>query len=132
MGGTTTWERWDSMLPDGSVNPGEMTSFNHYAFGSVADWVHQKIGGLAPGEPGWKTVKVEPEPGGGITTAKAAYLGPYGWVNGSWTVEEDGFRLKVNIPPNSRAMVKLPGEDEIRSIGSGTQEFFVEGYQMPE
>jgi alpha-L-rhamnosidase len=29
MGATTPWERWDSMLPDGSVNPGEMTSFNH-------------------------------------------------------------------------------------------------------
>ncbi|KAG7109209.1 Alpha-L-rhamnosidase like protein [Verticillium longisporum] len=40
MGGTTTWERWDSLLPDGSLNPGEMLSFNHYAFGSVADWIH--------------------------------------------------------------------------------------------
>jgi len=52
MGATTTWERWDSLLPDGSVNPGSMTSFNHYAFGSVADWLHQKIGGLAIGAPG--------------------------------------------------------------------------------
>ena len=33
MGATTVWERWDSLLPDGSVNPGEMTSFNHYALG---------------------------------------------------------------------------------------------------
>ena len=45
MGATTVWERWDSMLPDGSVNPGEMTSFNHYALGSVADWLHRTIGG---------------------------------------------------------------------------------------
>ncbi len=35
MGATTIWERWDSLLPDGSVNPGEMTSFNHYALGAV-------------------------------------------------------------------------------------------------
>ena len=49
MGATTIWERWDSLLPDGSVNPGEMTSFNHYAFGAVADWMHRVIGGLAPG-----------------------------------------------------------------------------------
>ena len=48
MGATTVWERWDSMLPDGSVNPGQMTSFNHYAFGAVADWMHRVIGGLAP------------------------------------------------------------------------------------
>src|SRR5665648_1144760 len=41
MGATTIWERWDSMLPDGSINPGEMTSFNHYALGAVADWLHR-------------------------------------------------------------------------------------------
>lgn len=40
QGGTTIWERWDSQRPDGSVNPGEMTSFNHYGLGSVADWLH--------------------------------------------------------------------------------------------
>ncbi|MGL1682664.1 hypothetical protein ACSTIO_23860, partial [Vibrio parahaemolyticus] len=47
MGATTVWERWDSMLPDGSVNPGEMTSFNHYALGAVADWLHRTVAGLA-------------------------------------------------------------------------------------
>ena len=53
MGATTIWERWDSMLPDGSINPGEMTSFNHYALGAVADWMHRCIGGIAPLEPGY-------------------------------------------------------------------------------
>ena len=48
MGATTIWERWDSMLPDGRVNPGEMTSFNHYALGAVGDWLHRVVGGLAP------------------------------------------------------------------------------------
>ncbi len=48
MGATTIWERWDSMLPDGKVNPGEMTSFNHYALGAVADWLHRTAAGLAP------------------------------------------------------------------------------------
>ena len=45
MGATTIWERWDSMLPDGTINPGEMTSFNHYALGAVADWLHRTVGG---------------------------------------------------------------------------------------
>ena len=53
MGATTVWERWDSMLPDGTINPGEMTSFNHYALGAVADWMHRTIGGIAPAEPGY-------------------------------------------------------------------------------
>ncbi|WP_306214322.1 family 78 glycoside hydrolase catalytic domain, partial [Actinoplanes sp. RD1] len=56
MGATTVWERWDSMLPDGSLNPGEMTSFNHYALGAVADWIHRRIGGIAPLEPGYAKV----------------------------------------------------------------------------
>lgn len=55
MGSTTIWERWDSMLPDGKINPREMTSFNHYALGSVATFMHSVIGGLAPVTEGWKT-----------------------------------------------------------------------------
>lgn len=133
MGGTTTWERWDSLLPNGSVNPGSMTSFNHYAFGSVADWVHQKVGGLAPAEPGWKTVKVAPEPGGNITYAKAGYLGPYGMVNSSWTVGDAGFNLEISVPPNSKAVVTLPGGNgETKEVGSGKHDFKVEGFKMPE
>ncbi len=55
MGATTIWERWDSMLTDGTINPGQMTSFNHYALGSVADWMHANIGGITPIEAGWKS-----------------------------------------------------------------------------
>ena len=57
MGATTIWERWDSMLPDGTINPGQMTSFNHYALGAVADWMHRTVGGLAPAEPGYRRVR---------------------------------------------------------------------------
>ena len=71
MGATTIWERWDSMLPDGTINPGEMTSFNHYALGAVADWMHRTIGGLAPLEPGYAKVLVAPRPGGGLTWCRA-------------------------------------------------------------
>src|SRR5262249_39916577 len=63
MGATTIWERWDSMLPDGSINPGEMTSFNHYALGSVADWMHRTIGGIAPAAPGYRELRFAPVPG---------------------------------------------------------------------
>ena len=49
MGATTVWERWDSLLPDGSINRTEMTSFNHYALGAIADFLHRVVAGLAPG-----------------------------------------------------------------------------------
>ncbi len=90
MGATTIWERWDSLLPDGSVNPGEMTSFNHYALGAVADWMHRTIGGIAPLEPGCSKVVVAPRPGGGITWARATLRTPHGTLSVSWTLGPDG------------------------------------------
>lgn len=81
------WERWDSMLPDGSINPGEMTSFNHYALGSVASWLHSTLGGISPLSAGWKKVLFAPIPGGTITSAKSSFLSPYGLLECSWDVE---------------------------------------------
>ena len=90
QGATTVWERWDSLLPDGTVNPGQMTSFNHYALGAVADWMHRVIGGLAPAAPGYRRIRFAPRPGGGLTSASARQLTPYGEASISWRVEDDG------------------------------------------
>lgn len=78
MGATTTWERWDSMSADGSISPGEMTSFNHYALGSVMNWLHECVAGVSPIAPGRKTFKVKPVPGGTITSCAVLYETPYG------------------------------------------------------
>src|SRR6185295_5734005 len=78
MGATTVWERWDSMRPDGSVNPDGMTSFNHYALGAVADWMHRTIAGLAPGAPGYRRLIVRPRPPQALTMAAASHITPYG------------------------------------------------------
>lgn len=118
MGATTVWERWDSMLPDGSINPGSMTSFNHYALGSVADWLHTVVGGVRPLEAGLKTFAVRPRPGGGLTACEVSFEGPYGRIGCRWAVEAreaDGvkvFKMRVEVPPNSRALVVLPGQEE--------------------
>lgn len=121
MGGTTIWERWDSMLPDGSINPGEMTSFNHYALGAVADWMHRVIGGLAPSAPGYRRIRVAPRPGGAITSARSEHLSPYGRILIQWTISEDMFHLEAEIPANTRAEIHLPGEpgDAPIEVGSG-------------
>ena len=120
MGATTIWERWDSMLPDGSINPGEMTSFNHYALGAVADWLHRIVGGLAPAEPGYKKILFRPQPGGGITRASAQHLTPYGLAECVWEYHGGKMNVMVTVPPNTTGMVSLPGrESEFGSIGSG-------------
>jgi len=54
MGATTIWERWDSILPSSKVNSGSMTSFNHYALGSVVDWLHGTVGGISSVD-GWQS-----------------------------------------------------------------------------
>jgi len=132
MGATTIWERWDSMLPDGSINAGEMTSFNHYALGAVADWIHRTIGGLAPTEPGYRRLKISPRPGGGLTHARARHLTPYGMAECDWKIKDGNLSLDVVIPPNTSAFVKLPGSDAVPvEVGSGTWHWDVP-YQDPD
>ena len=120
MGATTIWERWDSMLPDGSINPGEMTSFNHYALGAVADWMQRTIAGLAPAEPGYRKLEFRPHPGGGLTYARASHLTPYGLAECRWKQTDGQMDLDVVVPPNTSANVVLPWDTENPfEIGSG-------------
>jgi len=130
MGATTVWERWDSMLPDGSINPGEMTSFNHYALGAVADWMHRTIGGLTPTEPGYRRTEVRPRPGGGLTHAQAKHITPYGLAEASWKIESGKFDLNMIVPPNTTILVILPNGDE-HEVGSGKWHWSVD-YQDPD
>jgi len=121
MGATTIWERWDSLLPDGSVNPGEMTSFNHYALGAVADWLHRTVGGLAPAEPGYHRLDVRPRPGGSLTHARARHRTPYGLAECAWRIADGEITVEVVVPPNATARVALPGSDvEPVEVGSGS------------
>lgn len=119
MGATTIWERWDAMLPDGSINPGEMTSFNHYALGAVADWMHRVVGGLAPAEPGYRTVRVAPRPGGGLTWAETSLDTPHGRVAVAWRLGPGGeFEVEVTVPEGVVAELDVPGAAP-RRVGGG-------------
>jgi alpha-L-rhamnosidase len=129
MGATTIWERWDSMLPDGSINPGEMTSFNHYALGAVADWMQRTIGGIAPAEPGYRVISVHPRPGGALTSATAALETGYGRVATAWTIEDGQFSLELTVPTGVEALVVLPGTHEELRVGSGRHEWTVPLHQ---
>jgi alpha-L-rhamnosidase len=122
QGATTTWERWDSLLPDGTANPGRMTSFNHYALGAVADWLHRSVVGLAPAEPGYRTLAVRPVPGPGLTWAAARHQTPYGIAEVSWRLEGELMRIRLTVPHGTTALVQLPGQAEFRT-GPGQHEF---------
>jgi alpha-L-rhamnosidase len=125
MGATTIWERWDSMLPDGSINPGDMTSFNHYALGAVADFMHRVVAGLSTEGAGSARLRIAPRPGGGLTRASARHHGPLGIASSSWRRFGTSFELEVEVPPGASATVVMPG-NEIGSsqvVGPGRHTF---------
>ena len=122
MGATTIWERWDSMLPDGSINPGEMTSFNHYALGAVADWVYQVVLGIRAAEPGYRRIRIQPTPGPGIDWARGAYDSVAGRIEVSWTTADGGFGLEITVPDGVETEVLLPS-GETRTVTGGHHSF---------
>lgn len=145
-GATTMWERWDSIRPDGSFQDAGMNSFNHYAYGSVGQWMYQNLAGIAPGEPGFRKIVVRPRPGGGVNRAAGRFASPYGTVSTRWTREGDGsFTLDVTVPVNATAEVWVPARSEgqvrgeeavferledgcaVFSVGSGSRRFTVRG-----
>ncbi len=119
MGATTIWERWDSMLADGRVNPGEMTSFNHYALGSVVDWLHLRVGGLAPAAPGYRRIEVAPLVSGGLTWAEARHVTPYGLATVRWDLRDGAIDLEATVPPNTSARIVPPDGSPGFDVASG-------------
>lgn len=148
MGATTIWERWDSMLPDGTINPGSMTSFNHYALGSVANWLHSVVGGVSPLEPGWKTFMVRPRPDSRLTNCEVQFESPYGPLRVKWALQGEEhsyskqgtgkeeqrtrrtYLLELAVPHSCRALLVVPGltktPDEETWIGPGSRELYFE------
>ena len=131
-GATTIWERWDALRADGSVplealgtgSGSSMVSFNHYAYGAVAEWLHTTVAGLRPDpdDPGYHHVVVEPRPGGGLTSASAARWTRYGRVAVSWSLAGGTLAVEVEVPPNTSATVRLPGQEPV-VVGSGSHTF---------
>lgn len=122
MGATTVWERWDAIRPDGTLHRTGMTSLNHYALGAVATWMHRVVAGLAPVEPGYRTMRVAPQPGGGLTHASAIHDTPHGRARVQWELRADRqFVLEVTLPAGTSAEVVLPQHPDglVEQVGEG-------------
>lgn len=129
MGATTIWERWDSILPDGTLNATGMTSLNHYALGAVATWLHQVVGGLKSIEPGYRRMRIAPKPGGGLTSAHVAHDTVHGRAEVQWQITEELMLLNVTVPEGTTASVELPlhpeGAVEEITAGSHTWQYTI-------
>ena len=110
LGATTSWERWDNIRPDGSLQTPNANSFNHYAFGAIGDWLYRVVAGInpAPDAPAYKRIHFRPRPGGSLTWAAARLESPYGLIESRWTRADDATEYSVTVPPNTEGVVTLP------------------------
>jgi alpha-L-rhamnosidase len=97
-----------------------MTSFNHYALGAVADWMHRSLAGLAPAAPGYREIRVQPVLSEWMTSAMARHVTPYGEARVSWAREDGTFSLKVVVPVGATALVTLPGAAGVEHVSHGS------------
>ncbi|KAL4962573.1 alpha-L-rhamnosidase [Aspergillus stella-maris] len=131
MGATTIWERWDSLQPDGTVNPGEMTSFNHYAFGAIGKFLYERLAGLQCIEPGWKRSRAAPLVGADFTSAQASHMTPYGLVSVAWRLNNTQFTLEVCVPPQTVMEIVLPNGSQVEEVAGPCERHFALVSQRP-
>jgi len=113
MGATTIWERWNSIMPDGKISGTGMNSLNHYAYGSIVEWMYRNMCGINPVEeaPGFKKFIIKPEVYEKLNYAKATLKSAMGYIESGWSREEDTLTIKVVIPFHSEAIAYLPDAD---------------------
>lgn len=117
-GATSIWERWDGWTPErGFQDPG-MNSFAHYSFGAVGEWMFRAIGGIDTEGPGFRRLRIRPQPCGSLKWAKCRYDSIRGPIETSWAREGETFDLEVAIPANASATVFLPAADSA-SVAEG-------------
>ncbi|PTY00364.1 family 78 glycoside hydrolase catalytic domain [Opitutus sp. ER46] len=107
-GATTIWERWDGWTLERGFQTIAMNSFNHYAYGSVAEYLFRHVSGIEEAEPGFRTVRIEPAMADGLTWARASYRAISGRVSTEWRREGNRLSLGVEIPPNVTGIVRVP------------------------
>jgi alpha-L-rhamnosidase len=120
-GATTTWERWDALREDGTVNETKMSndnmvSFNHYSFGSVGKFYYQYILGIKPAAPGFEKVRIQPY----FDKRIGAFSGSFRSSNGEIKVCCNGEALEITTPVETE--IVLPG-GRYESIEAGTYRF---------
>ncbi len=121
MGATTVWERWNSVREDGSFGPVSMNSLNHYAFGSIAEWMYRYAAGINPCEdaPGFKRARLAPMPNDMLSHAKAEVRTQYGTLRSGWALADGKLTLTFEVPFNTTAEIHLPDAEGAEILENG-------------
>ena len=119
MGATTIWEKWNAIKPDSTI---QATSFNHYSYGAVGEWLYRVVAGIDAASPGYEKITIHPQPGGGLEWVNAGYTCPYGKIVSNWKITNGKFTMHVEIPAGTRATIMIPGKESVE-VAAGTYDF---------
>ena len=124
QGATTIWEHWDGRKPDGSFWSDNMNSFNHYAYGSIGDWIYRCVAGINTDEnkPGFEHIILKPQTNEAFSYAECIYESIRGKIVTRWERSGNEVSVSVTIPANTTASVYLE-DGSVREIGSGSYEY---------
>lgn len=119
LGATTIWERWNSVMPDGHINPEGMNSLNHYSYGSIVAWMYGYLGGIREKEAGFKKAVIEPRPDIRLGFVECELKSAAGTYRSNWKYEEDGkITIEITVPFGAEAEIRLPdGRSEAVKAG---------------
>ena len=118
QGATTIWERWNSYTLENGFGDVGMNSFNHYAYGSVVEWMYKYMAGIRPDGAGYKKFILNPridtrkeaelpDSQTNITRVKAEYRSAFGIIKSCWNTE-NGFSYECTVPQGTTATLILP------------------------
>lgn len=112
MGATALAESWDA---------GRGASQDHFMLGQITEWFYKDLAGIDsdPAFPGFKRVRLRPQPAGDLTWAEASYNSIHGPIAVRWERDGGRFRMKVTIPANTTATVFVPARDAAAVQESG-------------
>ncbi len=124
-GATTMWEHWDSVNDEGDFWSTDMNSFNHYAYGSVYDWIFGVSAGIKTADDGagYTHVTVQPHPDRRLGHVKCSIETHSGLLSSKWNYKADGsVEYEIVIPNGCRAEILLPG-GKSATVGEGKYVF---------
>ena len=106
LGATTIWERWNSLLPDGSISGTGMNSLNHYAYGAIVEWIYTMVCGISVDEDhvAGKKVCITPHVDARLSFARASVDMPVGKYESGWEINNDTVTYSFTVPFDGEAV----------------------------
>ena len=120
-GATTMWESWSAVLPDGTPTT---ASYNHYAFGCVADWMMRTLAGIRSEAPGFARVRIDPDFDCGLSRVSAAYDSVRGPIRVAWERAGNRATVRASVPAGVAAV--FGGPEKERPLKPGENRFTLE------